>query len=301
MATDYGFRPANVLAASVSRGNANDRELAASRAFYSEVLSKLASIPGVQSVGGIDYLPARTDFPVVAEAKAPAQSDSISSQVGLEVIAPGYLRTMGIPILDGQDFNEFDDQAHEKVSVVDQRVAAVLWPGRNPIGQQISLDLETAGVVDVVGPVRVFGPVVEGPPLVYRPLAQSGPPPGFSFVVSATSNPRDLASNVRSVIRASDPAQPVDMATMDDYLARTLQRPRGITGLLSILSILGLVLAIVGIYGLVSYSVATRTREFGIRIALGEEPGRIFLRSIGAGCEQCCPAPCWEFTLTVGG
>lgn len=299
--TDYGFRPTNVLSASTPRQNSNDRELSVNRTFYNAVLDRLGSIPGVESIGAVDSLPARQAFAFVEQARPiPEQTDFVPAQVITRVTTPGYFRAMAIPVLDGREFDELDDQGHEPVVIVDRTLSEKLWGGQTAVGQKLSLGSgAAANVVGVVGPIRVFGPNSESLPEVYSPVAQSAPPPLLSFVLRTTTRPEAMGAQVRSVIREIDPKQPVDIATMDSYVARNLQRQRGIAGLLAVLSSLGLVLAIVGVYGLVSYSVASRTREFGIRIALGESPKRIFFRSISSGMRGVLPGVALGVVLSL--
>ena len=291
IAVDCGFRPGNVLVASVARRNANDRELAGSQAFYVEVLARLRSLEGVLAVGGVDYLPARDEIAILKDVRQiPAETDPSSLQVSARSVAPGYFEAMGIPLVAGREFSELDDRSHQQVVIVDQKLTDKLWSGLNPIGRRISLDFDvTAVVVGIVGAVRAQGPQSEPLLEMYRPLTQSSPPAVFNFVVRTSVTPTALASQVRSLIRSNDPNQPVEIATMESYLARKLKRPRGIAGLLGVLSGLGLLLAVVGISGLVSYSVTTRTREFGIRLALGESPMRLFLRAVSSGLRPVLP------------
>jgi putative ABC transport system permease protein len=301
VSTDYGFSHTNVLAASVSRENASQQAIDASRVFYSDALAKLNSLPGIQAVGGTDSLPTMQALVFVEDARAiPEQSGSTTAQVSPRVIAPGYFRAMGISLLDGRDFDEHDGQDHEPVAIVDKSLADNLWPGRNPVGQQIAVGQGAAAkVVGVVGPVHSLGETSDSIFEVYQPLTQSSPPAAFSFVLRTTSDPERIGPEVRSLIRSIDSRQPIDISTMDSYLERALQRQRGITGMLSILSILALVLAIVGVYGLVSYTVASRTREFGIRIALGERTARIFLRSISSGIRATLPGIAMGILLSL--
>jgi putative ABC transport system permease protein len=294
LATDYGFKPQNVLSVSIWRPRTTPQETAASRMFYAEIFSRLPLLGGVQAVGGVDYLPIRpgTTNYFQEATTIPPQSDRPAIVVSSLVIAPGYFRAMEVPLLEGRGFDDHDDQSHERVAIIDRTVANQLWPGLNPIGRQISLaDSGVVRVVGISGNIRLFGPGSMSIPEVYRPLAQSQPPRVFSFVLRATSGTesRNLAQEMRSVIRTVDANQPADVATMDSYISEQLQRPRGIMALLTVLSGVGLVLAVVGLYGLVSYSVTSRMREFGIRIALGESSGSIFLRSLSGAMRAVLP------------
>jgi predicted permease len=298
---DLGFNPTAVTVASLSRQASSQEEQTASRAFYDDVLSKLRALPGITSAGAIDFLPAHQDYFITQRATAIPVSSSATNASTL-IITPGYLSAMGIPVLAGRDFGEPDGKASEPVAIIDQSVAHKLWPGGEAIGGQISMDGGAAArVVGIVGQVHLFGP--ESPDSfgeVYRPLAQSTTPASFHFVVGGGAAGKILAVQVREAIRGRDPNQPVQIAAIQDYVDQKVQRQRGITGLLGILSILGFVLAIVGLYGLVSYSASSRTRELGIRMALGESARSIFLRSISSGTRAVLPGVAAGVVMSLG-
>jgi putative ABC transport system permease protein len=301
---DLGFNPARVTVASLSRQSTSPEEQTASSAFCGDVVEKLRAIPGVTSAGIIDFLPAHQEY--VVTQRATAVPSSLAANGAIEIITPGYFAAMGIPVLAGRDFGELDAKTAEPVAIIDQSIAHKLWPGSEPIGAQISLDGgPPARVVGIVGQVHVFGPeqVSPGGDLLgqlYRPLAQSNTPASFHFVASAGTAGKNLAVQVREAIRGRDPNQPVRMATMQEYVDQTIQRQRGITGMLGILSILGFALAIVGLYGLVSYSASSRLRELGIRMALGESSGSIFLRSISSGTRAVLPGIAAGVVMSLG-
>lgn len=283
---DYGFKTDSITVASVSRQITTPQEEMMTHGFYADVITRLRSLPGAHEVGGINYLPVRQQFIEVNTVKStPDQNDLSVANVGFRVVTPGFFRAMSIPLLAGRDFNEADAPTHQPVAIIDQTLANKLFPGRNSIDQQIFVDKKSAiRVVGVVGPIRPFSPYSPPSAEIYLPLAQSAPPHVFNFVLRAGSISEHFESQIRSVIRDIDSKQSVELATMNSYIALLLHRERSITGMLTILSLLGFVLAIVGVYGLVSYTVASRMREFGIRLALGEERKYIFLRSIaGAG------------------
>ncbi|HKV40642.1 MAG TPA: ADOP family duplicated permease [Blastocatellia bacterium] len=287
---DCGFKTDGVIALTVSRDVTTPQSAAATLTFYRAMLDRLRSMPGVGACGGVDYLPARQDFQIVVQASsAPAVVGAIPITADLEVAAPGYFRAMGIPLLGGRDFEDSDDSSRGPVTIIDRGLADKLWEGRNPIGRKVSVDngppLE---VIGVAGQIRTFGPIPEPMPGMYRPLAQSRPDQ-FSFVVHCSGPLKPIMSQIGSALRATDPDQPLEVATLESYVSRWSQRSRGIAGLLGILSGLGLTLATIGVYGLVSNSIASRTREFGIRIALGEQGRRILIRSVSGAARAIIP------------
>jgi putative ABC transport system permease protein len=289
--TDCGFRPDNVLAATVLRDAAHPDADSRSLSFYKQALDKLSSLPGVDRAGGVDYLPARQDLVITTQARPDAaEVGAVPVPATLSVATPGYFATVGIPMLGGRDFNEFDDAAHPAVAIVDRNLADKLWPaGVDPIGRKISIENgPTMAVIGVVGPIRVFGPTDDIWAGLYRPLAQSIPNQ-LSFVVHSSGPVKPLLSKLGLTLRGLDADQPVEIATLEGFVEHWSQDKRSITFLLTVLSGLALALVIVGMYGLVSYSIASRTKEFGIRMALGETSRRIMFRSVSGAARAITP------------
>ena len=282
--SDCGFNPDHVIALSVSRDIATEDALKSTREFYKDALSRLHDLPGVKITGGIDLLPARQDFESILPATAlPAAQDAQPINAAAQVVAPGYFEAMTIPLLAGRDFSEMDDNGQQPIAVIDETLAAKLWPAGNCIGKQLSIGTpKPLTVIGLVGTVRLIGPYNDPPPTLYQPLGQSAPPQ-FSFVIKCDLPVRSVEPTLGAAIRQIDQNQPVEIATLRSYVDRWSQTTRSITGLLEIMSGLGLLLAIVGVWGLVSYSAASRTREFAVRLALGESPKRVLSRSVSGG------------------
>jgi putative ABC transport system permease protein len=182
---------------------------------------------------------------------------------------------MGIALLRGRDFAESDGARAPKVAIITRDLAQKLWPGQSPIGRQLMCEWNCgksgATVIGVVAPVRSFGARAKFYPAYYLPYSQSNLP-SMTFVLRTRQDPPDLIPAVRNVVARIDPSQPIfDLETMRGLSADMESLARMERFVLSIFGVLALVLAATGIYGTISYSVARRTHEIGLRMALGAE------------------------------
>jgi putative ABC transport system permease protein len=227
------------------------------------------------------------DRRLAAEGRFPTGEAAI--QIGLHDVSPGYFQTLSIPIKKGRAFTPEDRQGTPKVCIVNETAARRLWPGQDPIGRKVAAtsfffaDDATAEVVGVVGDV-LYGRPGEPQKLdLYYPSLQGGLAWGTLFM-RTKGDPAAIAPAVRREIKALAPNLPVfDVATLDRKVARTFGRERFAASLLSLLAGIALFLASVGIYGLVAETVAARTREIGVRMALGAAPGDIVRRVLRRG------------------
>jgi putative ABC transport system permease protein len=295
---DPGFDPGHLLTARVDLSSVRYGDNAKIRAFYDGFVRRIAALPGVTSAAGARALPMTGrldigDWSFVMEGRYSMPVRPEERRHGdWQVVTPEYFRTMGIPVVQGRGFEAQDNLTAPGVIILNQTLAKEVWPEGNAIGQRVLLgggatDSVWRTVVGIVGDVRHRGLDATPRPEMYMPLAQFPAGTGtvtrsLYFTIRTAGDPALLASPLRATLASIDPDVPLaDVQTMDDAFGSWAAERRLTMLIVSLFAGLALTLGAVGVYGVMAHLVVHRTREIGIRVALGALPGEI-LRLVAA-------------------
>jgi predicted permease len=286
---DWGFRPERVLAMEISPPPAISVP-AQRTAVYHRVLEQIQAVPGVESAGIIDDL--FSDNPREHVLTVERDDGTVSERLRLtrDEVTAGFFTTLGTPLLRGRFFTNGDGPAAPPVAIVNDAMARRSWPGHDPVGRRVKVGPRDSDgpwytVVGVVGDMRRQGLEREALPQMFVSLAQNHPPSNVAlFIRTSSDDPLAMAGALRAAVHRVEKSVPVFGVTpLEQRLGSYLTQRRFQTSLLTGFSLVALLMAAVGIYGLIQYSITTRTQEIGLRMAIGAQAGDIFRMVIREG------------------
>ncbi len=287
-----GFSTHNLLTFRVSLSEKAYSKPEQKAAFLSDLLARVRALPGVRAAAAGSGLPtlgwwSLSGTDIEGQPQMPA---GLRPDIPTDMVSPDYFQTLGIPMLAGRGFNEGDRATTVQVAIVNQVFVRKYFSGQNPIGKHVGRRTPPGTwreIVGVAGNVRQLGPTHDEMPAVYVPYQQE-PNADVDLALRTAGDPLALVGLVKAAVQAVDPAQPVyDIATMDERLSDSVSPQRFNALLVGAFALAALGLAGVGLYGVLAFSVAQRTPEIGVRMALGARRGVVLRLVVGDGLRLC--------------
>lgn len=282
---DPGFRSANVLNVRLDLSLLGGYPAARGRLFYEQLLGQVRRLPGVRSASLASWVPLSSNngfgrITGLQPESGAAPGRTLTSEYS--VVAPGYFRTLGVPLLAGRDFSPADRPGSPPVVILDETMARALW-AKNPVGERVRL--QTGEILEVVGVARAVRrrDLQETPrPYFYLPLSQRYEP-AMTLQVWTAGDPLRSIEAVRAVLKKLDGSLGFEASRFSDEVGETLAQPRLFSWLFGCFSLTALLVTAIGLYGTLSYAVRRRTRELGIRMALGARASEIVVMVLRRG------------------